>query len=288
VDAAGSPVGTNPGVELPRHPEPEEWSYLVRPVPPERRPVLDRLVGASRRFQVHALLELDVTDAKACISAVEPRVTWTGFVIASVVRAVALHPEVNSRMAGNEILTFDRADVGATVERQWQGRTVLDVVTIPGADRKSCAEISEILHLAKYGPVQPHPQHGFIRALTRMPGPLRRTGVRIAARSPRLAARFGPAVGVTSVGMFTGTWGWAIPVAPLTVTVTVGSVADRPVVHHGKIVARTMLPLTLSFDHAVVDGAPAARFTETLRTLVETAAAFRVSPDVDEPGGSGM
>ena len=35
-----------------------------------------------------------------------------------------------------------------------------------------------------------------------------------------------------------------------------------------------MLPLTLSFDHAVVDGAPAARFTETFRGLVETAAAF--------------
>ena len=35
-----------------------------------------------------------------------------------------------------------------------------------------------------------------------------------------------------------------------------------------------MLPLTLTFDHAVVDGAPAARFTETLRWLVESAAAF--------------
>ena len=42
----------------------------------------------------------------------------------------------------------------------------------------------------------------------------------------------------------------------------------------GQVVARPMLPLTLSFDHAVIDGAPAARFTETLRTLVETAAAF--------------
>jgi pyruvate dehydrogenase E2 component (dihydrolipoamide acetyltransferase) len=35
-----------------------------------------------------------------------------------------------------------------------------------------------------------------------------------------------------------------------------------------------MLPITLTFDHAVIDGAPAARFTETFRMLVETAAAF--------------
>lgn len=64
------------------------------------------------------------------------------------------------------------------------------------------------------------------------------------------------------------------PVAPLTLIVTVGSVVERPAVHDGQIVPRPMLPLTLSFDHAVIDGAPAARFTETLRTLTETAAAF--------------
>ena len=38
-------------------------------------------------------------------------------------------------------------------------------------------------------------------------------------------------------------------------------------VHEGRIVARPMLPLTLSFYHAVIDGAPAARFTESLRAL---------------------
>ena len=79
--------------------------------------------------------------------------------------------------------------------------------------------------------------------------------------------------------MFTRSWVWAIPVAPMTVTVTVGGVADRPVVEHGEIVAGATLPLTLSFDHAVVDGAPAARFTETRRMLVESAAAFSVTAD---------
>jgi pyruvate/2-oxoglutarate dehydrogenase complex dihydrolipoamide acyltransferase (E2) component len=35
-----------------------------------------------------------------------------------------------------------------------------------------------------------------------------------------------------------------------------------------------MLPLTVTFDHAVVDGAPAARFIDTLRELTETADAL--------------
>jgi pyruvate/2-oxoglutarate dehydrogenase complex dihydrolipoamide acyltransferase (E2) component len=84
-------------------------------------------------------------------------------------------------------------------------------------------------------------------------------------------------VGVTSIGMFSQGWGWAIPLAPLTVVVTVGPVVDRPVVRDGLVVARPILPLTLSFDHAVIDGAPAARFVETVRELTETAAVFRSS-----------
>jgi pyruvate/2-oxoglutarate dehydrogenase complex dihydrolipoamide acyltransferase (E2) component len=249
-------------------------AYALLPIPKNRQPVLDRLVGARRRFQVHALLEFDVTEAKARIADAEPWVSWTGFVIATLARAVAVHPEVNVRKAGNRILAFDRVDIGATVEREWEGRTVLDVVTIRNADQRSCAEISQILHEAKYGPGESHRQSGLTAELWRLPGPVRRTAFRLAASRPRVAASFGPAVGVTSLGMFSSGWGWAIPLAPLTVTVTVGRVVDRPVIREGRVAARPLLPLTLSFDHAMIDGAPAARFTATLRAFAETAAAF--------------
>lgn len=249
--------------------------YVIRPIPRERQPVLDRLVGASRRFQVHALVELDVTEPRTLIREAEPRVSWTGFIIATMARAVALHPEVNARKAGNRILYFDRVDIAATVERHWEGRTVLDVVMISEADRKSCAEVSDILRRAKYGPGQdPPPPSRLTAQIVRLPGPLRRTAIRLAGTRPAIAASFGPAVGVTSIGMFSSGWGWAIPLAPLTVIATVGGVVDRPVVHEGQVVARPLLPLTLTFEHAVVDGAPAARFVETLRELTETAAAF--------------
>ena len=81
--------------------------------------------------------------------------SWTGFVIATVARAVALHPEVNARKAGNHILSFDRVDIGATVERHWQGRTVLDIVVVRDADQKSCAEITELLHGPSTVPASP-------------------------------------------------------------------------------------------------------------------------------------
>ena len=257
--------------------------YVVRPIPKERQPVLDRLTSASRRFQVHALVELDVTAAAERLPRSEPPVSWTGFVIATVARAVARHPEVNARKAGNTILSFDHVDVGATVEREANGQAVLDIATLKDADTMSGSQITRLLHDAKYGPPPTHESSAFTGALIRLPGPLRRTAIRLAATRPSIAATFGPAVGVTSIGMFTHGWGWAIPVAPLTLIVTVGSVVQRPAIHERGIVARPMLPLTLSFDHAVIDGAPAARFTETLRHLTETAAVL--APEPAAPSG---
>jgi pyruvate/2-oxoglutarate dehydrogenase complex dihydrolipoamide acyltransferase (E2) component len=258
---------------------PSRSGYVLSRVPNERQPVLDRLAGASRRPQVHALVELDVTEPRAWIGRAEPRVSWTGFIVASVARAVAMHPEVNTRKAGNHVLSFQRVDVGATVERHWEGRTVLDAMVLPEADRTSPAEITEALQLAKFGPPQHHHLPPVTRLVVRLPGPMRRAAIRHLGRRPGVAATFGPAVAVTSIGMFSGGWGWAIPLSPLTLVVTVGGVVDRAVVREGQVVVRPMLPLTLTFDHALVDGAPAARFTESLRSLIETAAAFEESSD---------
>jgi pyruvate dehydrogenase E2 component (dihydrolipoamide acetyltransferase) len=49
----------------------------------------------------------------------------------------------------------------------------------------------------------------------------------------------------------------------------IGRGVVKPVVKDGKIVPRTMLPITLSYDHRVVDGASAARFVADLVKLLE-------------------
>ena len=45
----------------------------------------------------------------------------------------------------------------------------------------------------------------------------------------------------------------------------------KPGVHDGAIAVREYLNLTISFDHDIVDGAPAARFAKTLVELIEEA-----------------
>jgi pyruvate dehydrogenase E2 component (dihydrolipoamide acetyltransferase) len=51
----------------------------------------------------------------------------------------------------------------------------------------------------------------------------------------------------------------------------IGRVARGLVMLDDKVVARQLVPLSLTFDHRVVDGAPAARFLETLVQLIESA-----------------
>jgi pyruvate dehydrogenase E2 component (dihydrolipoamide acetyltransferase) len=50
----------------------------------------------------------------------------------------------------------------------------------------------------------------------------------------------------------------------------VGSIVDRPVVKSGEIGVAPIMKLSLSFDHRIVDGAPAARFLQLLKGKLET------------------
>jgi len=49
----------------------------------------------------------------------------------------------------------------------------------------------------------------------------------------------------------------------------IGRITEKPVVREEQIVARSMMTLSLTFDHRVVDGAPAARFLQQVREFIE-------------------
>jgi len=57
---------------------------------------------------------------------------------------------------------------------------------------------------------------------------------------------------------------------PEAAIIGVGTLVDRPVVRSGKIDIAPIMKLSLSFDHRIVDGAPAARFLQLLKSKLET------------------
>jgi pyruvate/2-oxoglutarate dehydrogenase complex dihydrolipoamide acyltransferase (E2) component len=65
--------------------------------------------------------------------------------------------------------------------------------------------------------------------------------------------------------------GWGIPAAsPTPLMVTVGGIGATSVVVDGQSTMREYLSLTISVDHDIVDGAPATRFTQRLKDLIES------------------
>jgi pyruvate/2-oxoglutarate dehydrogenase complex dihydrolipoamide acyltransferase (E2) component len=71
--------------------------------------------------------------------------------------------------------------------------------------------------------------------------------------------------------MFGSRGGWAVSPTNYTLQLTVGGISAKPRYRDGELVERELLDLTVTFDHDVVDGAPAARFVQRLGELVEQA-----------------
>ena len=109
----------------------------------------------------------------------------------------------------------------------------------------------------------------FLRKFASLPRFVRAPFYWLRDKSPRTGKQYAGTVLLTAVGMFGEGGGWGIPLAPYTLNVTLGGIAEKPGVMDGRIEIREYLSLTVSFDHDIVDGAPAARFTEGFKDLIE-------------------
>lgn len=92
-----------------------------------------------------------------------------------------------------------------------------------------------------------------------------------AARSRKidLAELKGGTFTITNFGAVSGTYGVPIINYPEVAILGLGKVDDKAVVRDGQVVIRKILPLSLSFDHRVVDGAEGARFLTTVKKYLE-------------------
>ena len=74
---------------------------------------------------------------------------------------------------------------------------------------------------------------------------------------------------ITNIGPAGGWFGTSIIRAPEAAILGVGKIEEKAVVRAGQIVARPILPISLTFDHRVIDGDEALAFIRTLRQILE-------------------
>ena len=98
------------------------------------------------------------------------------------------------------------------------------------------------------------------------------------ARKASRAELSGSTITVTSLGALGGIATTPIVNQPEVAIIGVNKIVDRPVVRDKQVVVRSMMNLSSSFDHRVVDGWDAASFIRSVREMLETPAMLFVEP----------
>jgi pyruvate/2-oxoglutarate dehydrogenase complex dihydrolipoamide acyltransferase (E2) component len=249
----------------------KQTNYQVVPFPKSRQPIVDYLSVAKNKHTIHALIEVDVTQPRRFIqkhkATTGESLSFTAFVIACLARAIDENKVLHAyRASRNRLVLFDEVDVNTLVEHDIQGQRIGTPYVIRAANTKTFLEIHREIRTAQVEEAGAYKRIDWYRWLPHIVG---RFMWRVLGWDPHLRKKYTGTVCVTAVGMFGKGTGWGIPTTDYTLLVTLGGIAEKPGVVDGRIEIREYLSLTISVDHDIVDGAPAARFAQRLRELIE-------------------
>lgn len=266
--------------------------YQVIPYAKYRRWMAEALRSTQHKTMIHGLLEADVTTARTLLREHRARtresLSFTAFLIMCLAQAVGEHRAVQAlRQGSKRLVLFDDVDVLTNVEREVSGQTYVIPHVIRAANRKTVRELHREIRTAQRGDSN-ESLKGFwpLSLPTALFRPFLWAFGWIGSRRPRLWKKIAGTVEITAVGMFGSGAGWGIPPAtPAALILTVGGIGEKQVTVEGHTSVREYLSLTVSFDHDIVDGAPAARFTARLKELIESG--YGLDEVAGESGPSG-
>lgn len=174
------------------------------------------------------------------------RVSINAFLIKSIVYAVRQLPLANSALVGDEIILYENVNMGIAV-------------ALPGETEYDSTLIVPVLkHVDQMGVVEIDLQ--MKELIDRA-----RKGNLSAEDMTESTITLSSTAGIAPPGL------QSTPVLNLPNAIIVGpsTPQTKPVVHAGEVVVRTLLPVSVTFDHRVLDGEPAARFMMHLHECLE-------------------
>jgi pyruvate dehydrogenase E2 component (dihydrolipoamide acetyltransferase) len=166
--------------------------------------------------------------------------TLLPFAVKAVVAGLKAEPYLSAEldMEAGEILLKKRYHIGIATDTP-EG---LIVPVVRDADQKSVLELTrEIVSLTE----------------------------KARNRTAALSEVTGSTFTITNYGAFGGSFGTPIINPPEVAILGLGRAQDKPVARDGQVVIRPMLPLSLSFDHRLIDGATAQRFLNHVMARLE-------------------
>ncbi len=169
----------------------------------------------------------------------ERRLSWTHLTLFLLSRAVPKHPLLNAALIDKEIRLYSDVNLGLAVNRP-DGALLVPV--IQGAQELSLEDVA-----AKADEL----------------------GAKTRENKLVPADMLNGTFTLSSYGTLTAIrWAASIINPPQTAILGVGRVEQRPVVLDGLVVARWLLPFSLTYDHRVVNGMPAMELMETIAAMM--------------------
>ncbi len=188
-------------------------------------------VDATEFVELRSLLNQKLQDGDITL-------TYTELLVKVVASALREHPRLNATLTDDGIQLLTEINIGVAVAVE----DGLLVPVIPNADRQRLSEISQqiktFVEKSRNNQLTPSELQGGTFTITNL-------------------GNFG-------VDAFT-----PIINPPECAILGIGRILKKPVVHNDEIAIRSMLTLSLTFDHRIVDGAPAAQFLQTVSEAIQ-------------------
>lgn len=167
------------------------------------------------------------------------RLSHTHLLIKAVAQALREHPIVNSSLVGEEIRIYRDVNISMAVALD-NGQLLAPVIR--QADRKSIVEVAQEA--------------------------IKLTG-QVRSKRFNLDILSGGTFTITNAGMYGTDFVTPLINAPQSAALGVGRLVPKPVVRENQIVIRTMMGLSLTYDHRVLAGVTAAQFFQTLEQIIQ-------------------
>ncbi len=228
----------------------------VVPLTGLRKTIADRMsMSVSTMAQVTLTTEVDVTDLQSLreslVSEWRPhrlRPLDLDIIIAAVADALKAHPRMNAHLVDGEVRLLKDVHIGVAV-------AVPDGLVVPvlrGADSLDMLGVAQGMRA-----LADKTRKGQL-SVDDMTG----AGFTVTALSNYEIDAFTPIIDPPQVAIL-----------------GLGRIRQKPVVREGEIVARSMMHLSVTFDHRALDGVPVAEFMRTLGARLESPESLAATPD---------
>jgi pyruvate dehydrogenase E2 component (dihydrolipoamide acetyltransferase)/2-oxoglutarate dehydrogenase E2 component (dihydrolipoamide succinyltransferase) len=246
-------------------PAPEAWTgevidgkrvKTILPLQGMRKAISDHMVSSLQvAAQLTTMTEFDMTELmklRKLLLAREDklgfRVSYTDLLVYIIARTLKAVPVMNASLIDGKVVLWEDVHVGVAVALQVsEFESGLIVPVVKNADQKSLGEINQavtsVVAKAREGTILPDDVTGSTFTLT-------------------------------NTGTFGNMWAHGTPIInqPESAILQTGSIVERPAMFEGQVVGRPLMPVSLTFDHRVLDGAPVSMFLAELRDRIENPA----------------